>query len=78
MNFLGEPPVAIGPLYQEKTIDVCVTDDAICSDGLDFAAHNTYANNGTMIEQGTTFAASRLGASPGRPEPVTSASRGGS
>jgi cutinase len=76
MNFLGEPTVAIGPLYQEKTLDVCVTDDAICSDGLDFAAHNTYANNGAMIDQAATFAAGRLGASPGGPEPVMSASGG--
>ncbi len=76
MNFLGEPTVAIGPLYQEKTLDVCVTDDAICSDGLDFAAHNSYANNGAMIDQAATFAASRLGASPGGPEPVMAASGG--
>jgi cutinase len=76
MNFLGEPPVAIGPLYREKTIEVCVTDDAICSEGLDFAVHNTYANNGAMIEQGAAFAADRLGASPGRPVLVTSPSGG--
>jgi hypothetical protein len=65
MNFLGEPPVAVGPLYQEKAIKVCATDDAVCSDGLDFAAHNTYAQNGSMIEQAANFAASRLGGSGG-------------
>jgi cutinase len=65
MEFLGQPPVAIGPQYQEKTIKVCATDDAVCSDGMNFAAHNAYAHDGTMIDQGVAFAASRLGASPG-------------
>src|SRR6201994_5070597 len=39
MNFLGEPPVAIGPLYQAKTIKVCEPEDPVCSDGLNVAAH---------------------------------------
>ncbi|WP_081661998.1 cutinase family protein, partial [Mycobacterium simiae] len=39
MNFLGEPPVVIGPTYQAKTIKVCATDDPVCSDGMNFAAH---------------------------------------
>jgi cutinase len=51
MNFLGEPPVAIGPQYQAKTIKVCVPEDPVCSDGLDFAAHDTYAEDGTMVDQ---------------------------
>jgi cutinase-like protein len=71
MNFLGEPLVSVGPLYQEKTLKVCATDDAVCSDGLDFAAHNTYANGGAMIDQGATFAASRLGRTPPAPGPAT-------
>ncbi|TVS72473.1 cutinase family protein, partial [Mycobacterium helveticum] len=29
MNFLGEPPLAIGPPYQAKTIKVCVQDDPV-------------------------------------------------
>lgn len=60
MNFLGEPPVVIGPEYQDKTIKVCVPEDPVCSDGLNFAAHNTYADNGSMIDQGADFAARRL------------------
>jgi cutinase len=60
MNFLGEPPVAIGPLYQAKTIKVCATEDPVCSDGLNFAAHNTYADDGSVIDQGAAFAAGRL------------------
>ncbi|ORJ58892.1 cutinase family protein [Mycobacterium simiae] len=60
MNFLGEPPVVIGPTYQGKTIKVCATDDPVCSDGMNFAAHNTYADNGAMIDKGAAFAAARL------------------
>ena len=60
MNFLGQPVLVIGPLYQEKTLKVCVTDDPVCSDGLEFAAHNTYADDGDLINQGATFAARHL------------------
>ncbi|OBI60648.1 cutinase family protein [Mycobacterium sp. E796] len=61
MNFLNEPPVAIGPLYQAKTIKVCAPEDPVCSDGMNFAAHNTYASDGGMIDKGAAFAASHLG-----------------
>ncbi|WP_145011009.1 cutinase family protein [Mycobacterium marseillense] len=67
MNFLGEPPVVIGPTYQDKTLKVCVPEDPVCSDGLNFAAHNTYADDGSMIDQGADFAARRLNRSPGVP-----------
>ncbi|OBG41498.1 cutinase family protein [Mycobacterium sp. E3198] len=60
MNFLGQPPVAIGPLYQPKTIKVCATEDPVCSDGLNFAAHNTYADDASMVDKGADFAAGRL------------------
>ena len=74
MSFLGEPPLAIGPLYQAKTLAVCVPDDPVCSDGLDFAAHNTYADNGAMINTGVDFAIGRLdtGPLPGPPPVKTS------
>jgi cutinase len=62
MNFLGEPPVVIGPLYQDKTIKVCAREDPVCSDGMNFAAHNTYADDASMIDKGAAFAASHLGA----------------
>jgi hypothetical protein len=61
MNFFGEPPVVIGPLYQAKTIQVCAQGDPICSDGMNFAAHDNYSTNTAMIDQGAAFAASRLG-----------------
>lgn len=67
MEFLGQPPLAIGPLYQAKTIKVCAAEDPICSDGMNFAAHNTYADGGAMIDQGAAFAASRLAEAPGVP-----------
>lgn len=67
MNFFGEPPVVIGPLYQAKTIQVCAPGDPICSDGMNFAAHDTYSSNTAMIDQGAAFAASRLGEGPAGP-----------
>jgi hypothetical protein len=70
MDFLGQPPMVIGPLYQAKTVKICVPDDPVCSEGLNFAAHNTYADDETMIDQGVAFAASRLGEGPGRPSPA--------
>jgi cutinase len=60
MEFLGQPKLVIGPLYQSKTIQVCAVEDPVCSDGMNFAAHNTYADDGSVISQGVDFAASRL------------------
>lgn len=60
MDFLGQPHVVIGPLYQGKTIQVCATEDPVCSEGMNFSAHNTYADDGSVIAQGADFAASRL------------------
>jgi hypothetical protein len=59
---LGQPQVVIGPLYQSKTIKVCAPEDPVCSDGVNFAAHDSYVENGDVIGQGADFAASRLGA----------------
>jgi hypothetical protein len=61
MNFLGEPPVVIGPAYASKTIKVCAVEDPVCSDGMNFSAHSTYADDASVIDQGAAFAASRLG-----------------
>jgi hypothetical protein len=62
MNFLGQPQIVIGPLYQAKTLKVCAPEDPICSDGMNFAAHDGYADDGTVIAQGADFAVSHLGA----------------
>ncbi|OBH40167.1 cutinase family protein [Mycobacterium mantenii] len=61
MNFLGEPPVVIGPTFVDKTVKVCATEDPVCSDGMNFAAHDTYADDGAMIDKGVAFASSHLG-----------------
>lgn len=71
MNFLNEPPVAIGPLYQPKTIKVCAPEDPVCSDGMNFAAHDTYASDGQMIDKGAAFAASHLGGNGATPATAT-------
>ncbi|OBH56586.1 cutinase [Mycobacterium colombiense] len=75
MNFLNEPPVVIGPMYQDKTVKVCATEDPVCSDGLNFAAHDTYADDGAMIDKGVAFASSHLGT--GGPAPVAAPAGGG-
>ncbi|WP_374023546.1 cutinase family protein [Mycobacterium sp. HNNTM2301] len=76
MNFLGEPPVVIGPTFADKTIKVCATEDPVCSDGMNFAAHNTYADDGAMIDKGVAFASSHLDAGTSGASTVSS-SRGG-
>lgn len=77
MNFLNEPPVVIGPAYQAKAIKVCAPDDPVCSDGMNFAAHSTYADDGDMIDQGAAFAASRIDVGPSAPIPVARSPHGG-
>lgn len=67
MSFLNEPPVIIGPTFQAKTIQLCVPEDAVCSDGMDFAAHNSYVDGAELINQGADFATSRLSGQPGIP-----------
>ncbi len=60
MNFLGQPPVVIGPLYAAKTIELCVPNDPVCSDGLQFAAHNAAAHEDGLVDRGADFAAGHL------------------
>jgi cutinase len=59
MAAIDEPPIAIGPLYAAKTIDLCVPNDSICSDNGDMRAHGLYVQSG-MASQAAAFAASRL------------------
>jgi len=59
MTQFGQPIIAIGPLYLPKTDDLCAPGDPVCSDGGDFAAHNSYIDNG-MVDQGATFAAAHV------------------
>ncbi|HTY27462.1 MAG TPA: cutinase family protein [Mycobacterium sp.] len=61
LQSIGAPPITIGPLYAAKTIDLCVDDDPICSDGGggNGAAHGMYAANG-MVGQAAQFAVNRV------------------
>jgi cutinase len=55
----GAPDIAIGPLYQSKTLQLCAPGDPICGGGGDPAAHASYGANG-MTNQAASFAASHL------------------
>lgn len=59
LNSIGAPPVAIGPGYVAKTIDLCAPGDPVCSAGTDGAAHSAYAANG-MTAQAADFTAGLL------------------
>ncbi len=55
----GAPTLAIGPLYQPKTLELCAPGDAICGNGDDPIAHVAYAVNG-MTGQAANYAAGHL------------------
>lgn len=60
LNQFGAPPITIGQLYQDKTIDVCAPGDPICSTaGGDNGAHVLYASDG-MDSQAVDFAMRHL------------------
>lgn len=59
MDTVGAPPVVIGPLYQPKTLELCASDDPVCSEGGDWAAHAAYADDG-MVDQAANYAVSHL------------------
>jgi cutinase len=54
----GQLPT-ISPLYRPKTIDLCLPNDLICSEGNSWTAHGLYVQSG-MTNQAAAFAASRL------------------
>jgi cutinase len=63
MNMVAQPPVEIGPLYQPKTIELCVPNDFVCSEGGDIGAHGRYVSDGLVV-QAADFAATRLSETP--------------
>jgi hypothetical protein len=77
MNFLGQPPVGIGPLYRSKTLELCAPEDAVCSEGLNFGAHNSDTYGGDIMNQAVDFAASHLGAGSRAPSPASPNDGGG-
>jgi cutinase len=59
MDMIKQPSVSIGPLYQPKTIELCVPNDFVCSEGGDLGAHGRYISDG-MVVQAADFAATKL------------------
>jgi hypothetical protein len=62
MRDVGAPPIAIGPLYAGKTVDLCAPDDTICNGappGPPSIGHALYGANG-MVNQAAAYAVSRL------------------
>jgi hypothetical protein len=66
MRAIRQPDVDVGPLYADKTLELCVPDDFVCSSGRDFNAHTQYVETG-MVDQAATFAAARVAAAPPAP-----------
>lgn len=55
----GAPGIAIGPLYQPKTLELCAPGDAICGYAGNPVAHTMYPSNG-MTGQAAGYAARHL------------------
>ena len=54
------PPIVVGSQYAQKTTELCIPDDPICSPGgNDNAAHGMYVDNG-LTSQAAGFAAQRI------------------
>jgi hypothetical protein len=63
MRAIGQPDVTVGPMYAAKTIELCVPDDFVCSNGRDFNAHMQYVDTG-LVDQAAAYAATQLAARP--------------
>jgi cutinase len=54
------PPITVGQRFAPRTIDLCITEDPVCSPtGSDNSAHGRYVDSG-MADQAADFAAHRL------------------
>jgi cutinase len=58
-KMVGSALPAISPPYRAKTIDLCVPDDPVCSEGTDWSAHQLYIQSG-MTTQAAAFVAQKL------------------
>jgi cutinase len=66
MIYTGAPPITVGSLYADKTLDLCIPEDNVCSPGgNDGGAHNLYAVNG-MAAQAADYAVQRLSSTGSR------------
>jgi cutinase len=55
------PPIVIGNLYANKTLQLCAPGDPVCyPGGLDRAAHSSYKSNG-MADQAASYVVSAIG-----------------
>jgi hypothetical protein len=59
MRAIRQPAVDVGPSYADKTIELCVSDDFVCSSGRDFNAHTQYVETG-LVDEAAVFAAARI------------------
>jgi hypothetical protein len=59
MRAINQPDIEVGPLYADKTVELCVDDDFVCSSGRDFNAHTQYVETG-MVDRAATFAAGKV------------------
>ncbi len=59
MRVINQPDVEVGPLYADKTVELCVDEDFVCSSGRDFNAHTQYVETG-MVDQAAVFAAGKV------------------
>ena len=62
LNSMQIPPLVIGPLYANKTIDLCNDGDPVCSGEVgsnNVITHLLYGVNG-MVSQAADFAARRV------------------
>jgi cutinase len=59
MNVIKQPSVSIGPLYEPKTLELCVPNDFVCSAGNDIGAHARYVSDG-LVMQAADFAATKV------------------
>ncbi|MDW5609450.1 cutinase family protein [Mycolicibacterium sp. D5.8-2] len=62
MEKYGAPAVTVGPLYADRTVELCAAGDSICDgapNGGPNLAHALYPVNG-MVGQGASYAAGRL------------------
>jgi cutinase len=60
MIYTGAPPITVGQHYVDKTLDLCIPTDPVCSPtGGDNVTHNLYNVNG-MADQAADFVVSRL------------------
>ena len=71
----GAPPITVGSLYADKTLDLCIPTDPICSPaGGDNGSHGAYLLNG-MTDEAAGYAVGKL-PPPGDVEPVDMAAGG--